>query len=106
MPDYYQNSDSIDTPVLEEEISVSWIGNEIAFNIGETPIKIWQLLAGIIFLAIIVPLFFTGSSSPAPARQGITIINKTNSSSNKAPTKRRSSTKRTKRRQIKSITYK
>lgn len=103
-----------DTTILDDEgnevnESISWIGDEIAFNIGSRGIKIWELLAGILAVAIILPLFFGGSSSSSSgggSGQGITIINKTTTSQNKAVAKRRTATKRRKRRQVKSITYK
>lgn len=102
------NTTTLDADGNPVEESVSWIGNEVAFNIGERPIKIWELLAGIVAIAIVLPLFFGGggsSSSSSGSGQGITIINKTTTSQNKPSVKRRSTTKR-KRRQIKSITYK
>jgi hypothetical protein len=103
------NTTTIDADGNPVEESVSWIGNEVAFNIGERPIKIWELLAGIVAIAIILPLFFgsggSSSSSSGGSGQGITIINKTTTSQNKPAVKRRA-TKKRKRRQIKSITYK
>ena len=40
----------------DETVTTEWIGNQVAFNIGERPVKIWELLLGIVVLAIILPL--------------------------------------------------
>tara|TARA_R100000988_G_scaffold41915_1_gene20640 strand:- start:3752 stop:4036 length:285 start_codon:yes stop_codon:yes gene_type:complete len=81
--------------------TTQWIGNEVAFKIGERPIKIWEVLLGVVVLAIILPLLFR-SGGGAGSSQGVTIVN-TGAGSRPA---RRRTYKRRKRRQIKSITYK
>jgi len=49
-------------PETIEDTSVKWVGNEIAFNVGDRAIKVWEFLAFIISLVVIAPLLFGGKS--------------------------------------------
>lgn len=42
-------------PELETEMK--WVGNETLFKIGETEVKIWQVVACLILVGFVVPMF-------------------------------------------------
>jgi hypothetical protein len=35
---------------------VKWFGEEVLFNIGSRPVKIWELIVGLIILSMLMPL--------------------------------------------------
>ena len=39
---------------------VVWFGNSTAFTAGKRPVKVWEVIVGIIVLAIIAPMFYGG----------------------------------------------
>jgi hypothetical protein len=41
---------------LNAEPQITWFGEEVLFHIGSRPIKIWELIVGLIILSIIMPL--------------------------------------------------
>ena len=64
------------TPDPEETTEVKWFGEEELFSIGDRPVKIWELLVGLIILSMILPLFFRGGSrGGGTAQDGATIVN-------------------------------
>jgi hypothetical protein len=87
----------------DETVTTEWIGNQVAFNIGDRPVKIWELLLGIVVLAIILPLLIGGRGGGAGSSQGVTIVN---TGAGQSAPRRRRTYKRRKRREIKSVTYK
>tara|TARA_R110002020_G_scaffold379412_4_gene590603 strand:+ start:243 stop:515 length:273 start_codon:yes stop_codon:yes gene_type:complete len=42
---------------------VVWFGNSTAFNVGDRPVKVWEVIVGIIVLAIIAPIFYGGGGN-------------------------------------------
>ena len=38
--------------VNPQEIKVKWFGNEKAFSIGARPVKIWELIVGLIVISV------------------------------------------------------
>ena len=68
----------ITTPDPEATQEVKWFGEEELFSIGDRPVKIWELLVGLIILSILLPLFFRGGSkggAVASRTDGATIVN-------------------------------
>tara|TARA_R100000664_G_C2758728_1_gene147900 strand:- start:5590 stop:5787 length:198 start_codon:yes stop_codon:yes gene_type:complete len=53
MPQGEQNET---TPTSTTEIK--WFGNEVLFHLGARPVKIWELIVGLIILSMIMPLFY------------------------------------------------
>jgi hypothetical protein len=45
----------------EIETEMKWVGNETLFSIGETEVKIWQVVAGLIVMGFVVPMFMKKS---------------------------------------------
>lgn len=41
--------------VNPQEIKVKWFGNEKAFSIGARPVKIWELIVGLIVISMVLP---------------------------------------------------
>tara|TARA_R110000824_G_scaffold378430_3_gene569979 strand:- start:585 stop:776 length:192 start_codon:yes stop_codon:yes gene_type:complete len=39
-------------------VEVVWFGNQTAFTIGTRPIKIWELIVGLIVLSMLAPIFY------------------------------------------------
>ena len=65
-----------DTPNPQETTEVKWFGEEELFSIGDRPVKIWELLVGLIILSMLLPLLFRGGSSDGTSRtDGATIVN-------------------------------
>ena len=65
------------TPNPQETTEVKWFGEEELFSIGDRPVKIWELLVGLIILSMILPLLFRGGSrrGGGQAQDGATIVN-------------------------------
>ena len=68
------------TPDPEVTQEVKWFGEEEIFSIGDRPVKIWELLVGLIILSILLPLLFRGGArrggaSPVTTKEGATIVN-------------------------------
>ena len=64
------------TPYPAETTEVKWFGEEEIFSIGDRPVKIWELLVGLIILSMLLPLLFRGGSSGGTSRtDGATIVN-------------------------------
>lgn len=67
------------TPDPEVTQEVKWFGEEEIFSIGDRPVKIWEVLVGLIILSILLPLLFRGGSrtgaSPITSKEGATIVN-------------------------------
>jgi len=64
------------TPDPAETTEVKWFGEEEIFSIGDRPVKIWELLVGLIILSMILPLLFRGGSGGATTKkEGATIVN-------------------------------
>lgn len=39
------------------QIEIVWFGDKTLFHIGEKPVKVWQIIVGLILLSIFVPMF-------------------------------------------------
>ena len=39
-------------------VEVVWFGNQTAFTMGTRPVKVWELIVGLIVLSIIAPIFY------------------------------------------------
>ena len=64
------------TPDPEVTTEIKWFGEEEIFSIGDRPVKIWELLVGLIILSMLLPLLFRGGSSGGASRtDGATIVN-------------------------------
>ena len=64
------------TPDPEETTEVKWFGEEELFSIGDRPVKIWELLVGLIILSILLPLLFRGGARGGTTnKDGATIVN-------------------------------
>ena len=48
------------TPDPETTTEVKWFGEEELFSIGDRPVKIWELIVGLIILSMILPFLFRG----------------------------------------------
>ena len=47
-----------DNNTPDPNVEIKWFGNEVAFSIGDRPIKVWELVVGILVLSIIAPIFY------------------------------------------------
>ena len=66
------------TPDPEVTQEVKWFGEEEIFSIGDRPVKIWELLVGLIILSMLLPLLFRGGArggAVASRTDGATIVN-------------------------------
>ena len=48
------------TPDTNTTTEVKWVGEEKLFSIGDRPVKIWELIVGLIILSMILPFLFRG----------------------------------------------
>lgn len=57
MPQGDQNQTDVATTT-----EIKWFGDEVLFHIGSRPIKIWELIVGLIILSILMPLLMSLTS--------------------------------------------
>jgi|TARA_R100001594_G_scaffold41050_1_gene73026 hypothetical protein len=57
-------------PDPETTTEVKWFGEEELFSIGDRPVKIWELLVGLIILSMILPFLFRGRGGNGGRRNG------------------------------------
>jgi len=68
------------TPAPEDTQDVKWFGEEEIFSIGSRPVKIWELIVGLIILSMLLPLLLRGGSrrgsgATTSTKEGATIVN-------------------------------
>ena len=39
-------------------VEVVWFGNQTAFTMGTRPVKVWELIVGLIVLSMLAPIFY------------------------------------------------
>lgn len=44
----------------EVQTDIKWIGNETLFKIGDRPVKLWEVIVGLILLSIFMPMLRGG----------------------------------------------
>lgn len=51
-------------------VEIVWFGNQTAFTLGKRPVKVWEVIVGIIVLSIIAPIFYNGGRRGNGYRNG------------------------------------
>ena len=47
-----------DSTTTTENVQVVWFGNQTAFTMGTRPVKVWELIVGLIVLSMLAPIFY------------------------------------------------
>tara|TARA_R100001086_G_C11666294_1_gene211682 strand:- start:142 stop:330 length:189 start_codon:yes stop_codon:yes gene_type:complete len=58
-----------DNNTPDPNVEVKFFGNEVAFTIGDRPIKVWELIVGILVLSIIAPIFYRRGGNGSRGRK-------------------------------------
>ena len=56
-----ENDNNTNTNTTTTEIK--WFGEVVAFNIGKRPVKVWELIVGLVVLSILAPMFYSRRGS-------------------------------------------
>ena len=46
------------TTTTSNNVEVVWFGNQTAFTMGTRPVKVWELIVGLIVLSMLAPIFY------------------------------------------------